>query len=252
MRLIPVLDVLHGRVVRGVGGRRSEYRPIVSRLTSSTDPIEVARVLVEAFHPAELYLADLNAIAGARPDVGLYGAIRALGPRLWVDAGVRDADRPRTVAAAGCDVVAGLETVPGPDALRDIVAAVGADRVVFSLDLRDTVPLRDWPECGGRPPGLPEPFGQAWRPVPTAVAAGVTRLIVLDLARVGGGSGPGTDDLCRQLATTYPQLEVFAGGGVAGPADLKRLTACGGRGVLVASALHDGRIGPDTFSRLSE
>jgi len=252
MRLIPVLDVLHGRVVRGVGGRRSEYRPVVSRLTSSTDPVDVARVLIETFHPTELYLADLDAIAGAPPAVVVYRAIRDLGPRLWVDAGVRDAVGARTVAAAGCDVVAALETVAGPDALRDIIAAVGMEGVVFSLDVHDGVPLRQWPDSGGRPPGLPDRFGQAWRPVPTAVACGITRLIVLDLARVGGGAGTGTEVLCHQISATHPHLDVIAGGGVAGRADVERLAACGVRGVLVASALHDGRIGPDTISRPSE
>src|SRR5438270_7483329 len=105
MRLIPVLDVLNGTVVRGVGGRRSEYRPIVSRLTSSTDPVDVARALVEVFQPTELYLADLDAIAGTPPAVGTYRAIRELGVRLWVDAGVCDGNGARAVAAAGCDVV---------------------------------------------------------------------------------------------------------------------------------------------------
>jgi phosphoribosylformimino-5-aminoimidazole carboxamide ribotide isomerase len=71
---------------------------------------------------------------------------------------------------------------------------------------------------------------------------GISRLIVLDLARVGGGAGTGTDDLCRHIASTYPQVEVIAGGGVAGPADLGRLASAGVRGVLVASALHDGRL----------
>ena len=38
MRIIPVLDVLGGCVVRGVGGRRDEYRPIVSKLCNSREP----------------------------------------------------------------------------------------------------------------------------------------------------------------------------------------------------------------------
>jgi phosphoribosylformimino-5-aminoimidazole carboxamide ribotide isomerase len=252
LRLIPVLDVLHGQVVRGVGGRRNEYRPIVSRLTSSTDPVEVARALVTTFQPAELYLADLDAITGSRLDLDLYRAIRDLGPRLWVDAGIRDAEGARKVATADCDVVAGLETVTGPDVLRDIVAAVGPERVVFSLDLRNGVPLRDWPDRGGRPPGLPDSFGQAWRPVPTLIVIGINCLIVLDLARVGGGSGTGTEELCRQLAAEYPHVDLVAGGGIAGPADLDRLAALGVSGVLVASALHDGRIDPDTASRPSK
>lgn len=241
MRLIPVLDVLGGVVVRGVGGRRREYRPVVSRLTASTDTVEVARALVAAFGPAEIYLADLDAIGGAKPAVRVYRAIRELGVRLWVDSGIRDADGARVVADAGCDVVAGLETVPGPEALREIVAAVGAERVVFSLDLRDGEPLRDWCDRGDWLPGL---SGQARGPVPTAVACGISRLIVLDLARVGMGGGTGTDELCRSIASTYPHVEVIAGGGISGPADLDRLAACGVRGALAASALHDGRIPP--------
>jgi phosphoribosylformimino-5-aminoimidazole carboxamide ribotide isomerase len=251
MRLIPVLDVRNGVVVRGVGGRRSEYRPIVSRLTSSTAPLGVARALVDSFHPRELYLADLDAIGGETPAFDVYRGIRELGVRLWVDAGVHDAVAAKRVVDAGCDVVAGLETVASPEVLGDITALIGAHRLVFSLDLRDGVPLREWPGCGGRTPILPGDAGQDRNPVTTpeaiagaAVARGVMRLIVLDLARVGVGAGTGTEELCRKIASTYPHVEVIAGGGVAGPDDLKRLEACGVRGVLVASALHDGRVRP--------
>src|SRR5947208_1573876 len=141
MRIIPVIDVMNGIVVRGVGGRRHEYKPIVSQLTSSVDPVEVARVLVEAFQPREMYLADLDAIGGAPPAGNTYRAICNLGVRLWVDAGISDAASALRVADSGCDVVAGLETVSGPKVLSQIVTAIGADRIIFSLDLRDGAPL---------------------------------------------------------------------------------------------------------------
>ena len=229
---------MNGVVVRGVGGRRSEYRPIVSRLTSSTDPVEVARALVDAFHPRELYLADLDAISGREPAYEIYRAIRRLEVELWVDAGVRDAGDARRLADAGCDVVAGLETLPHPEVLWEIVRAVGPPRTVFSLDLRDGKPLREWPTASGRP-------WPVWRPAFIAVGFGLERVIVLDLTRVGGAMGTGTEELCRELATEFPLVEVIAGGGISGPEDLKRLAACGIKAILVASALHDGRIGPD-------
>src|SRR5579872_5647704 len=47
MRIVPVLDLLGGVVVRGVGGRRREYRPVVSRLTPSCDPLDVARAFAD-------------------------------------------------------------------------------------------------------------------------------------------------------------------------------------------------------------
>ena len=67
MRVVAVLDLMGGKVVRGVGGRRSEYRPVVSRLTTSCDPVAVAEAFRQQLGIDELYLADLDAIAGARP-----------------------------------------------------------------------------------------------------------------------------------------------------------------------------------------
>ena len=234
MRLIPVLDLLAGVVVRAVGGRRSDYRPIVSRLTSSTNPIEVARALVDTFAPRELYVADLDAIQGARQSIELYSEIKTLGVDLWVDAGIGDAAGAVAITDAGCTVVAGLETVPSPDILRSIVREVGAGRVIFSLDLRDGQPIRDWSAAGVKMGPL--------EIVREVHGLGIRRVIVLDLARVGKGAGTGTDDLCREIAGKFPDVDLIAGGGVAGPEDLRRLAACGVSGALVASALHDGRI----------
>jgi len=44
------------------------------------------------------------------------------------------------------------------------------------------------------------------------------------------------------LATTFPGVEISAGGGVRGVEDLSRLRDGGVQNVLVASALHDGRL----------
>jgi len=67
-------------------------------------------------------------------------------------------------------------------------------------------------------------------------------MIVLDLAAVGMNQGPATEELCRRLRREYPDLELTTGGGVRGPDDLRRLKDCGVNVVLVASALHDGRL----------
>jgi phosphoribosylformimino-5-aminoimidazole carboxamide ribotide isomerase len=82
-----------------------------------------------------------------------------------------------------------------------------------------------------------------------ALDAGVRRLIVLDLARVGTGMGAGTEALCRRLRQLDGGLEITAGGGVRGPADLATLAASGCDAALVASALHDGRITPSDLAR---
>jgi phosphoribosylformimino-5-aminoimidazole carboxamide ribotide isomerase len=236
MRILPVLDIMAGQVVRGIGGLRHEYRPIVSQLTTSTAPLDVALAIRRQFGLADLYIADLDAIAGGLPALATYAGLRAAGLRLWVDAGLRYAAAAASLPEAGVDVlVFGLETLHDPSELARACDRYGP-RVVFSLDLRDGEPLGDrkaWEH------------GDAASVVEQAVAAGARRLIVLDLTRVGTCAGVGTEVLCQRIVQSHPSVEVIAGGGVRGVEDLRRLQACGVGGVLLASALHDGRLLPE-------
>ena len=75
-----------------------------------------------------------------------------------------------------------------------------------------------------------------------AAEAGVGALIVIDLARVGMGTGLDLA-LITRVREAVPGLTLFAGGGVRGPEDLARLADAGCDGALVATALHDGRLG---------
>jgi phosphoribosylformimino-5-aminoimidazole carboxamide ribotide isomerase len=72
----------------------------------------------------------------------------------------------------------------------------------------------------------------------------------MTLARVGSGEGP---DLARlgQIMGKNPGHRLYAAGGVRDLDDLKGLNDAGAAGVLVASALHDGRIGPDALARFA-
>jgi phosphoribosylformimino-5-aminoimidazole carboxamide ribotide isomerase len=69
---------------------------------------------------------------------------------------------------------------------------------------------------------------------------GVSGAIVLDLARVGSGEGVNVDflkEVFEQVA-----IDVFVGGGVWDIEDLVELKNLGVSGVLVATALHSGKI----------
>jgi phosphoribosylformimino-5-aminoimidazole carboxamide ribotide isomerase len=241
MRVVGVLDLLGGVVVRGVGGRRSEYRPLVSRLTSSCEPLAVAQALREQLGLRELYVADLDAIAGGSPAWSAIAALQADGFKLWVDAGVRDEGEALRVGECGIgSVVIGLETVDAPETLAKAVRSLGS-RLVFSLDLRGGVPLGDLAGWRSR-----EPKDLAAE----AIGLGVRRLLILDIARVGVGGGTGTEELCARLAATYPAVEIAAGGGVRSKADLERLRDLDVAVVLVASALHDGALSRNDLAGL--
>jgi phosphoribosylformimino-5-aminoimidazole carboxamide ribotide isomerase len=56
--------------------------------------------------------------------------------------------------------------------------------------------------------------------------------------------GTGTVELCQLLRQRYPHVELIGGGGIRSIDEVRRLTNAGFDRVLVASALHDGRITP--------
>src|SRR5262249_50181073 len=124
-----------------------------------------------------------------------------------------------------------------PATLADLLRAIGPDRLIFSLDLKQSQPLVG---------------SQAWHGLDAlsiarlALRLGVRRLIVLDLAQVGMNGGVATLPLCRSLRCLDDRAEIIAGGGVRSEADLDALAKAGCDGALVASALHDGRLQPTT------
>ena len=237
MRVIPVLDLMAGRAVAARRGERDTYAPVRSVLASGEgDARALARAFRDVLECVEWYVADLDAIRGGAPQWPLVRALADLGGRPLLDAATTTVGRSEDALAAGADrVVVGLETLDSFAQLEAIVGRVGSARIVFSLDLRGSVPLVR--------PGAPHE-GSGGSPLELArraVAAGVRALLVLDLARVGTGAGVDLE-LVRRLRRALRDVELLAGGGVAGPADLARLAAAGCDAVLVATALHDGRL----------
>ncbi len=247
MRVIPVLDIRQSQVVRGVAGRRDEYKPLVSPLCPGSQVAELAKAFRQQFSFELAYLADLDALAGGEPSWNDYEAVLGAGLDLMVDAGITnltDAQRLADFVSGERKIrhlVVALESLAEGVQLRELVQTVGSRRLVFSLDLVDGRPLTrraDWQTL------TPLQLAQV------ALAAGARRLIVLDLRRVGINRGPGTIPLCRQLRRLDRDIEIIAGGGVRGNADLDLLHEAGCDAALVASALHDGRLTAETLARL--
>lgn len=248
VQVIPVVDILGGRVVHAVAGNRQHYQPLHSPLLDvPTTPASLARLFVADWELEHIYLADLDAISGAEPHWHDYSVMLDLGARLWIDAGITSPEAARRLADFRSTdgrfverVILGLESTADESLLHETIAAVGAERAVFSLDLES---------------GRPRTRNLAWRDwAPRRVAArardaGFRRFIVLDLRRVGTGSGPGTTELLCELIAEFADVEWIAGGGVRGPEDLATLREVGCSAALVASAIHHGKL-PRTAVRL--
>lgn len=239
MRVVPVLDLKSGVAVHAVRGARHAYAPVRSVLSSSADPIALARAFLERLGCDACYIADLDAIAGTGDHGAVVQAIAGLGIAVWLDAGVATADDARRAVTCGAArVIAGTETLR--DA-RDLPAIVEAARVgggsgadcILSLDHREGRLLGGSPAVAGVE--ATELAAAAW-------TAGIRTFIVLDLARVGARGGPETEP-ARRLHARLPDAEIVLGGGVRGRDDLRALASAGYHAALVGTAFHTGVLG---------
>src|SRR5262245_27564725 len=139
VRIIGVVDLLGGRAVHAVAGDRKRYQPVAH---SAGNAEALARHYVDDLGVDGLYVADLDAIQqGSSQRVILATLCRSNVPVL-VDAGVSSVDTARDLLSVGAaQIIVGLETLSSFDSLNAICAAVTGERVIFSLDLRNGVPM---------------------------------------------------------------------------------------------------------------
>jgi phosphoribosylformimino-5-aminoimidazole carboxamide ribotide isomerase len=240
MRVIPVIDLKGAAAVHAVRGERQRYRPLRSAIADGPDPVRITRAVRDTLGLAELYVADLDAIAGGRPHRELLAGL-AREALVMVDAGVTEVADVRALLELGAArVVIATETLGDLDALAQLRSAAPEAALVLSLDLRGGRVLSADPELARL--DAPEALGRLTR-------FGLREVIVLDLARVGSGAGPDVA-LVRELRAGFPELELLAGGGVRDVADLRALADAGAAGALVATALHAGAIGRDDLRAL--
>ena len=233
VKIIPVLDILEGVVVRGIAGRRDQYRPILSCLTTEIEPLAVAEAIRNSFGLNELYVADLDGIQAHQPNLEIYQRLHEAGFQLLIDPGIRTVTDVQLLHDAGLsDLIVGLESCASLLELNRMIQK--SPRITFSLDL-----LRDAVRRQNETTGFSDQPKEIIRQV---VQAGVTSILPLDLADVGMGTGGSTDLICRFIREVFPNVRVLAGGGVRNSQDLLRLKQLGVDAVLVASALHDGRL----------
>lgn len=244
MNVVPVLDLMGGRVVQGRAGDRARYRPVHSSLVAGSDPVDVAAALRDATGAHALYVADIDAITGHGDHLDAVAAVAArTGAPLWVDAGAASPQTAVRLLAAGISrVVVGTETLTDVRALTEIRDAVTNRRVLLSVDVGEGGVLSACPRLRGLSPVAA---------LDTLRAADLGRVLVLTLQRVGTAAGPDLATL-TEVRRAYPHLSLVAGGGVRDVADLEALAGLGVDAVLVSTALHRGWIDAEQIAALAD
>src|SRR6187431_340627 len=90
LRIIGVIDLLGGQAVHAQGGCRRAYRPVETAAGAPIDgdPVALARIYAERLRLDEVYVADLDAIAGGAEQDAPVRRIALSCARVWLDAGI--------------------------------------------------------------------------------------------------------------------------------------------------------------------
>ncbi|HSA80431.1 MAG TPA: imidazole glycerol phosphate synthase subunit HisF [Geminicoccaceae bacterium] len=228
-RIIPCLDVSHGRVVKGVR---------FQGLRDAGDPAERA-ALYEEQGADEIVILDVSATPEARGNqVETVRQVRArLGIPLTVGGGIRNQDDARALLEAGADKISvNTAAVLRPELLGEIAERFGRQCTVLAIDAARREAGFEVLVKGGR-----EGTGidaVAWAQAGTARGAGEILLTSWDR----DGTRAGYDlELTRAIAGAV-RVPVIASGGAAGPEHLKEAFDAGADAVLAASIFHDDEL----------
>jgi phosphoribosylformimino-5-aminoimidazole carboxamide ribotide isomerase len=227
VQVVPAVDVLAGKAVRLVKG---DYRAVTEY---SDDPVAVATSFVE--QGAKLiHIVDLNAARGRRRSLDVARALGDTGIPFQIGGGVRDPSSAHEALSAGAvRVVVGSVLLGDPAEAQRIVHAVGAERIVGAVDVRE-----------GRARGsgwLDE--GVALRNIVERLDdLGIHRVLVTGIDTDGTMEGPALDlfSAVRELA---PNLVLISSGGVGSLDDIRSLAASAVQfeAVIVGRALYENR-----------
>ena len=221
MEIIPVIDLLDGRVVHARRGERQHYQPIQSSLCNSSEPLEVLQALLELYPFDQLYIADLNGIQKRGNHYDAIMSIRNLYPdlKLWLDCGFSDVADLEDWLDSGVNFVIGSESLNN---LASYTALKPACNHILSLDFTAS--------------GYQGPLELLQDP-----AHWPSNVIAMTLSQVGSNLGPDEEKLARIIQQSSGS-KIYAAGGIRGMADLLRLKNMHVSGALIATALHSGAL----------
>ncbi|MEA3221530.1 imidazole glycerol phosphate synthase subunit HisF [Immundisolibacter sp.] len=228
-RIIPCLDVDHGRVVKGV--RFVELR-------DAGDPVETGKRYSEA-GADELVFLDITASADDRDT--LLHVVEAVAEQVFipftVGGGVRSVEDIRRLLVAGADKVSiNTAAVQRPQLVAEAAQQFGSQCIVVAIDAKQVGPQR-WEvftHGGRRATGL-DAIEWAQR----MVALGAGELLLTSMDR--DGTREGFDlELTRRVSDAVP-VPVIASGGVGNLDHLRDGVLLGhADAVLAASIFHFG------------
>lgn len=228
MKIIPAIDILHGKCVRLTQGNYAASK------IYHTHPLEIAKELAD--HGVKhLHVVDLDGAKSAH--VVNHRILEQICTQtdLHVDfgGGLKTTNDIQMVLECGAkQVTIGSIAATQPAIFHEWVSRFGSDTIILGADARNgQIATMGWQES------------VSWEVnefIALHVQHGVQSVICTDISKDGMLTGPATD-LYRQILTKC-NVSLIASGGVRNVRDLEILRDLGCTGVIIGKALYERQI----------
>ena len=224
MKLYPAIDVLGGRAVRLLYGKRDQ-------VTDYGDPVDCAKRWAD--EGAEiLHVVDLSGAFGEADGFEkVLERIAKLGVPVQSGGGLRSMAEIHRRFRAGADrVVLGTVCVEHPEVLYEAVGRY-KEKIVAGIDAKDGfLAVRGWTQLADK---------DAFEFGCEAKALGIADAVFTDIGRDGALAGVNVAETVRMGETG---LNIIASGGVRDLNDIRALKEQGVYGVILGRALYTGAL----------
>ncbi|WP_292427670.1 1-(5-phosphoribosyl)-5-[(5-phosphoribosylamino)methylideneamino]imidazole-4-carboxamide isomerase [Methanoregula sp.] len=226
MRIFPAVDILGGRCVQLVQGKRESA-------TAYGDPLSCARHWLDAGAEA-LHVVNLDGAFGesAKNADLIRALVKDTGVEIELGGGIRSVeDGSRWLGTGVTRIILSTLAIQNPDSIRQLATEFGSDRVMAGVDAKGgKVAIHGWQETAGDYIGWAKTFEKL----------GAGSLLYTNVDVEGLQQGVAIEPV-RQLIS-HVRVPVVVAGGVSGRADVAALRDAGAYGAVLGSALYSGKI----------
>jgi len=232
--VIPAVDVMQGKCVRLVQGDPNRLK------VYHDSPLEVTRLLEN--QGAELiHLIDLDAALGSGQNMDTIEKIlQNLHAKVQIGGGIRTLEKAETLLELGAyRVIFGTAAIQNPTIIEEAVRRYGSTRAAVAIDeKKDKVTFHGWKD-ESQIDYLD--FAHSFEDIKVGV------IIFTSTSVDGTLKGPRVEKIVKLVEAV--KVPVIASGGVASLNDLIMLAGTGVDGVVVGTAIYEGKF---TFKQALE
>lgn len=226
INVIPAIDILDGKVVRLLKGDFN----IVTNYSDS--PVEVA-MQMRTLGFRQLHLIHLDGARDSEKRIdAILSSISQLKMDVQIGGGIRSLEAAQHYISLGAKrIIMSTAALEDPEIYHATCSEIGKSRAMISLDLNNEgyVALHGWKQSLNMT--LEEAIdyiGSDW----------ISNLIITDISKDGTLGGVDSS-LYRSIHEKYPEIRLFAAGGVSDESSIHSLEQAGVSGAIVGRAFYE-------------